>query len=144
MRKILKEFKEFATRGNVIDLAVGVVIGAAFSAIVTAFVDHILMPVVGIITGGFDISGLSVTVGTAVFAYGQFINAVINFLLIAIFLFTFVKIINRTRQMGKKKEEEVKPEPVRVCEFCRQPVDKLAVRCPHCTSEIGPYTPDGE
>ena len=92
--KIIKEFKEFISRGNVIDMAVGVIIGGAFTAIVNALVDNILNPLIGIITGGVDFSSLSITIGEgenpAVFAYGSFITAVINFLLVALVLFLII------------------------------------------------------
>lgn len=98
---MLKEFKEFAMKGNVIDLAVGVVIGAAFGAIVGAVVDNIIMPVVGIITGGINFDALSVKVGDAELKYGMAISAAVKFIAIALFLFMVIKAINST----KKKEE---------------------------------------
>lgn len=101
---MLKEFKEFALRGNVMDLAVGVVIGAAFNAIVTSLVADVFMPVIGILTGGLDFSGLSYTFGKAVILYGKFIQAIFVFMITAFALFLFVKGINRL-----KRKEEVKP-----------------------------------
>lgn len=134
----LKEFKEFAVKGNVIDMSVGVVIGTAFSAIVTSLVNDIFMPVLGIITGGMDLSGLALTVGegegAAVLAYGAFLNAIINFLLIALCLFLFVKAINRLRR--KKEVVAPAPAPKRLCPYCRQEIADDATRCPHCTSAI--------
>jgi large conductance mechanosensitive channel len=103
---MLKEFKEFAMKGNVIDLAVGVIIGAAFSGIVGAVVDHILMPIVGIITGGVNFDSLAIKVRNAELRYGMAISAAVKFLLIAFFLFLLVKAINRM-----KRKEEV-PAPV--------------------------------
>lgn len=103
---MLKEFKSFAMRGNVIDLAVGVVIGGAFGAIVKSLVADIFMPVVGILTGGLDFSGLSYTFGNAVITYGSFIQATFIFIITAFALFLLVKGINRM----KRKEEE-KPAP---------------------------------
>ena len=103
---MLKEFKEFAVKGNVIDLAVGVIIGAAFSGIVGAVVDHILMPIVGMITGGIDFDSLSIKVGSAQLRYGMAISAAVKFLAIAFILFILVKAINRM----KRKEEA--PAPV--------------------------------
>lgn len=94
MKGFMNEFKEFAFRGNVLDLAVGIVIGAAFTSIVTSLVGDIIMPLVGMITGGHDISALSVKVGTASLAYGAFLQAIINFLIIAFVVFMFIKIIN--------------------------------------------------
>jgi len=97
---IVKEFKEFALRGNVLDLAVGVIVGAAFSAIVSSLVQDVFMPLIGIITGGNDFNGLSYTVGSAVIAYGKFIQATITFLLVAFVLFIVIKGANSV----KKKE----------------------------------------
>ncbi|MBS5644882.1 MAG: large conductance mechanosensitive channel protein MscL [Clostridiales bacterium] len=134
MKKFVKEFKEFALRGNVMDLAVGVVVGGAFSKIVSALVENIFMPVIGIIIGGIDISGLSLTIGTgenaAVLAYGAFLTTVIDFFLIALCVFLFVKLVNSFR---RKKAVE---EPKRLCPYCRQEVDAEATRCPHCTSQL--------
>ena len=104
---MLKEFKQFALRGNVIDLAVGVVIGAAFNAIVSSLVADVFMPIIGIATGGLDFSGLSYKFGEADIAYGKFIQAIFIFLLTAIALFLFVKGINKM-----KRKEEAKPAPV--------------------------------
>jgi large conductance mechanosensitive channel len=104
---MLKEFKEFAMKGNVIDLAVGVVIGAAFGAIVGAVVDNIIMPVVGIITGGINFDALSVKVGDAELKYGMAISAAVKFIAIALFLFMVIKAINST----KKKEEAAPAAP---------------------------------
>jgi large conductance mechanosensitive channel len=100
----VREFRDFINRGNVIDLAVGLVIGAAFTAIVNSLVNDLIMPIIGIITGGIDFSGLAVTVGEAALAYGNFIQAVINFLIIAAVVFWLVKAVNRFR-----KKEEAKP-----------------------------------
>lgn len=100
---MLKEFKEFALRGNVMDLAVGVVIGAAFNAIVTSLVADVFMPVIGILTGGLNFSGLSYTFGNAVILYGKFIQAIFVFMLTAFALFLFVKGINRLKRKEKAK-----------------------------------------
>ncbi len=104
---MLKEFKEFAMKGNVIDLAVGVVIGAAFGAIVGAVVDNIVMPVVGMITGGINFDTLSVKVGNAELKYGLAISAAVKFLAIALFLFIVIKAVNAS----KKKEAAAAPPP---------------------------------
>ncbi len=104
---MLKEFKEFAMKGNVIDLAVGVVIGAAFGAIVGAVVDNIIMPVVGMITGGINFDALSLKVGDAELKYGLAISAAVKFIAIALFLFMVIKAINST----KKKEEAAPAAP---------------------------------
>lgn len=105
--KLWKEFKDFISKGNVIDLAVGVIIGSAFSAIVTSLVDNIISPIIGIFLGGLDFSGLAITVGSAKIMYGSFIQAVINFLIIAFVLFMIVKLVNSVRL---SKPEEKKPE----------------------------------
>lgn len=106
MKKVLKEFKEFIERGNVVDLAVGVVIGSAFGKIVTSIVEDLLMPIIGIIIGGYDFSNLAITVGDSKIMYGSFINNVINFFIIALCIFALVKFINKFT----KKKEEVKEE----------------------------------
>lgn len=106
---MLKEFKEFISKGNAIDLAVGVIIGAAFGAIVNSVVGDLLMPIIGILLGGIDFSGLSVTIGGAVLPYGKLIQAVINFLIIAFVLFLIVKSINKFRSV--KEEAPVLPTP---------------------------------
>lgn len=102
----IKEFKEFAVKGNVMDMAVGVIIGGAFGKIVTSLVDNILMPVTGLFTGGIDFSELSVKVGEATISYGQFVQSVIDFLIIAVCIFLMVKGMNK---LSHKKEE--KPAP---------------------------------
>lgn len=130
MKKFLKEFKDFAMRGNVLDLAVGVVIGSAFSAIVNALVTNIITPIIGMLTGGVDISGLALTVGSAKLEYGVFLNAVLQFIIIAFFLFLLVKLMN------KFKKPAPPAPPQRVCPYCKQPVAEDATRCPHCTSEL--------
>ena len=104
---MIKEFKEFIQRGNVIDLAVGVIIGAAFGKIVTSLVDDILMPIIGIILGKVDFSSLSVTVGSAIIKYGSFIQNLIDFLIVAFCIFLIVKLVNK---LTKKKKEEKKAE----------------------------------
>lgn len=107
MKKFIEEFKEFISKGNVLDLAIGVVIGGAFTAIVNSLVNDVIMPVVGIILGGVDFSGLSLQIGDASLTYGNFIQAVINFLLVALVLFTIVKAANKF----KKQVEEAPAEP---------------------------------
>lgn len=107
---MIKEFKEFMLRGNVMDLAVAVIIGGAFTAIVTSLVNDIIMPVVGVILGGVDFTALAITVGDANITYGNFIQAIINFLIIALVLFLLIRSIN---SMSRKKEEApaAPPEP---------------------------------
>ena len=149
MSKIGKEFKEFVMRGNVLDLAVGVIIGGAFGKIVASLVNDLLMPVISLLTGGISMSGLFVTLGktevpfasveaakeagVATLNYGMFIQAVIDFLIIALCIFLIVKAINSLR----KKEAPAAPAPApRLCGFCRLAVADDATRCPHCTSEL--------
>ena len=106
---VFGEFMEFIKKGNVVDMAVGVVIGTAFGAIVTSLVNDIIMPVVGLIIGGIDFTGMKATVGDASIAYGNFIQNIVNFLIIALSIFLFVKLISKiTRKKDSKKEEEVK------------------------------------
>lgn len=106
---MLQEFKEFIQRGNVMELAVGIIIGAAFTAIVTSLVDDLINPLIGIFLGGIDFSGLSAKVGEAEFMYGNFIMAIINFLIVAFVVFILVKMVNR--MMADKKEEAVEEAP---------------------------------
>lgn len=134
MKKILQEFKEFINRGNVIDMAVGVVIGAAFKAIVDSFVADLISPIIGIVFQS-DFSDLSVTINGSQIMYGSFITAVINFLIVAAILFLFVKLVNKFR--GLKKKEEAAPEPTtKECPFCHSEIPIKAIKCPHCTSDI--------
>lgn len=136
MKKIMAEFKEFINRGNVVDMAVGIMIGAAFKAIVDALVNNLISPLIGIIFKQ-DFSSLSFTINGAVFQYGAFIMAIINFLLIAIVLFTIIKLMNTLNKIGKKKEEEIPAAPTtKICPYCKSEVDINATRCAHCTSEL--------
>lgn len=102
---MLNEFKAFIAKGNVLDMAVGIIIGAAFTAIVTSLVDDLINPLIGIFVGGIDFSALSVGLGDAQFMYGNFINAVIKFLIVAWVVFLLVKAVNRATGIGRKKEE---------------------------------------
>ena len=110
MKKILKEFKEFISRGSVVDLAVGVIVGGAFGKIVTSLVNDVLMPIIGIVLGGLDFSSLSITFRDATINYGAFIQNVIDFLIVAACIFMFVKFINHLSKIGKKPEPK-KEEP---------------------------------
>lgn len=108
---MLREFREFINRGNVMDLAVAVIIGAAFGAIVTSLVDDIIMPLIGVIIGGIDFSGLAVTVGDAAITYGNFIQAVVNFLIIAFVIFLLVRTLNNMqKRFAREAAEEPPPE----------------------------------
>lgn len=110
---LIKEFKEFIKRGNVMDLAVGVIVGGAFSSIVTSLVNNILTPILGIFLGGIDFSSLSLTVKDATINYGLFLQSIIDFLIIAFCIFIMIKVINKIMSVGKKetKKEEIKKEP---------------------------------
>ena len=152
---MLKEFKEFATRGNIIDLAVGVVIGGAFQKIITSLVEDIIMPCVSILTGKVDFSDMILEVGDASIRYGNFITAIVNFLIIAFSIFLAVKYINKLNKkmedikfgkidsivskINKKdnKNEEPVPEPtVKICPYCYSEINYKASKCPNCTSEL--------
>lgn len=140
MKKFLEEFKAFALRGNVMDMAVGVIVGGAFTSIVTSLNQDILTPVLGIF-GGTDFSNLKVTLGSGenapVLCYGNFITAVINFLITAFVIFVLVKAINKIGDKLIRKEEEAPPEPTtKICPYCRSEIAKEATRCPHCTSNL--------
>ncbi|MER2109336.1 MAG: large conductance mechanosensitive channel protein MscL [Desemzia incerta] len=106
MKQFIQEFKEFAFRGNVLDLAIGVVIGSAFTGIVTSLVANIINPVVGALTGGTDLSGLSLTIAGVELMYGAFISSIIDFLIIALVIFVFIKVINNAQMKFNKKVEE--------------------------------------
>ena len=162
---MLKEFKEFALKGNIIDLAVGVIIGGAFQSIVNSLVKDIIMPIINIFTGSMDFSDLMLKIGNSSIAYGSFISAVVNFLIIAFSLFFFIKYINKLnkkleeakkqeleklskmaigKRMGlfKKKsnkveEVEIEVEPsTKLCPYCLTEINFKATRCPHCTSKL--------
>ena len=136
MKSFMKEFKDFISKGNVMDMAVGVIIGGAFTAIVTSLVDDIIMPLISLLTGGFDFSHLSIAFGSgegaATFNYGAFITAVINFLLIAFVIFSIIKAINK---LNKKKDET--PDPTtKICPHCQSEINIKATKCPCCTSDL--------
>ena len=136
----IEELKKFIMRGNVMDMAVGVIVGGAFTSIVTSLNQDILTPVLGIF-GGTDFSNLKVTLGSGenapVLCYGNFITAVINFLITAFVIFVLVKAINKIGDKLIRKEEEAPPEPTtKICLYCRSEIAKEATRCPHCTSNL--------
>lgn len=139
-KQFFKEFKKFIMRGNVMDMAVGVIVGGAFTSIVTSLNQDILTPILGIF-GGTDFSNLEVTLGMGenapVLHYGNFITAVINFLITAFVIFILVKAINKIGDKLIKKEEEAPAEPsTKMCPYCRSEIAKEATRCPHCTSQL--------
>ena len=154
MKKFFKEFKDFAMKGNVIDLAIAVIIGGAFGKIVTSLVNDVFMPLIGLLTGGTNVSGMfavlgevpegtviksldqAAELGIATLNYGVFIQTIIDFILVALCLFLVVKAINKSKDL-KKKEEEAPAEPTtKVCPFCQSEISIKATRCPHCTSEL--------
>ncbi len=129
MKKFIDEFKTFALKGNMVDMAVGVVIGTAFSGIVTSLTDNFINPILNVVTGGAryhwqDVAGF----------ISAFLSALVNFLIMAFVLFCIVKAINKVKNMGTKKQEE-KPT-VKKCPYCMSEIDIKATRCPHCTSMI--------
>ena len=135
----LKEFKQFILRGNVLDMAVGVIIGGAFTAIVTSLNQDILTPLLGLI-GGTDFSHLMYVLGEGeeapVLMYGNFITAVINFLITAFVIFLFIKLINGITDKLAKKEEVAVAPTTKKCPYCKSDIDLEATRCPHCTSVL--------
>jgi len=143
---MLKEFREFALRGSVLDMAIGIIIGAAFGKLVTLFVSEVLMPPVGLIIGKVDFSNLYINLsgkeyetlaaaksaGAATINYGLFLNGVIDFIIVAFVVFLIVRYINRLK---RPEPAPILPE-TKECRFCLSAVPVKAVRCPHCTSEI--------
>ncbi|MBQ1327510.1 MAG: large conductance mechanosensitive channel protein MscL [Eubacterium sp.] len=140
MKKFLKEFKEFALQGNVISMAVGVIIGAAFKDLVTAFTDCFITPLLNLI-GGTEFGGKIVLRKAAegseeiALYWGQFISAIINFLIMALILFCIIKAANKLMSLGKKKVEEAAPT-TKKCPYCQSEIDINATKCPHCTSDL--------
>ena len=136
---LIGEFKEFIARGNVIDLAVGVIIGGAFQKIVSSLVDDIIMPLISLLTGGIDFSAWKVVLGegdnAAALTYGNFLGAVLNFLIMAIVIFCIVKAINKVSSAVKKPEEAPAPT-TKVCPYCKSEIAIDATKCPHCTSGL--------
>ena len=140
MKKIIQEFKEFINRGNVVDMAVGIMIGAAFKAIVDSLVNDIISPVIGLIVKA-DFSTLAITLWGVELKYGAFIMALLNFFIIAMVLFAIIKLMNSLHSinlLGKKKveEEEVPAPTTKICPYCQMEISIEATRCPHCTSQL--------
>lgn len=141
MKKFMKEFKEFALKGSMIDLAVGMIIGAAFTAVVNSLVSNLFNPIIALVTGGVDLENLwKIPVGAvledgtqATINIGAFISSLINFLIMALVIFMIVKAVNKARSL--KKEEEKAPT-TKKCPFCLSEIPLEATRCPHCTSEL--------
>ncbi len=133
MKKFLKEFKEFALRGNVMDLAVAVIIGAAFQAIISSLVEDVFSPLIGLIAKT-DLSFLVLNIRGVDIKYGSFLTALINFILIAFCIFLLIKGLNKIASIGKKPVVEEKT--TKTCPFCQSEISIKATRCPHCTSEL--------
>ena len=148
MKKLINEFNTFCSKGNILELATGMMIGSAFTTIVNSLVNDVLMPVIGILTGGLDMSGLFIPLnfkfgeyatidaakaaGVGTLNYGAFLQAIINFLIIAFCIFMLVKAMSK---LLPKKEEEPKKED-RLCPFCKMAIHDEATKCPHCGSEV--------
>ena len=151
MKKFFEEFKKFAMRGNVVDMAVGVVVGGAFSKIVTSLVNDVFMPIIGLLTGGTNVSGMfallgeapegvvvetveqAKELGIATLNYGTFIQTIIDFILVAFCIFLVVKFINKMKKPAPAPAPAKEP---RKCPFCMSVIDDNATRCPHCTSVL--------
>jgi len=139
VKKFFEEFKSFIMRGNVMNLAVGVIIGAAFQNIVTSLIDNIISPIIGMIMGGVggDTSGfvgLKLTINGTDLRYGAFIMSVINFLIMAFVIFMLVKAVNAVMELGKKETKDEKT--TKECPYCKSTIHKDATICPFCTSEL--------
>lgn len=137
MKKFLKEFKEFISRGNVMDMAVGIIIGGAFTSIVSSLVNDIINPLLGLF-GGMNFDQLHVKLlGEVTLNYGKFITAVINFLIMALVIFLIIKVINTAAsKFAKKEEKEEEAATTKLCPFCKSEISLEATRCPHCTSVL--------
>lgn len=154
---MLKEFKEFATRGNIMDMAIGVVIGGAFQSIINSLVNDIIMPAVSMLTGKVDFSDMVFTIGEVSIKYGNFITAIVNFLIIAFSIFLAITYINKlnkkmedikhgqldkiTSKFRKNKKADKEPETpaeplVKTCPYCYSEINYKATKCPHCTSDV--------
>lgn len=150
MKKMLKEFKQFAIKGNMIDLAVGMIIGTSFNKIVSSLVNDMIMPLLGIFTGKIDFAKLYIALdgktyeslaaaeeaGVACFKYGAFLAGLLDFLIMAFIVFLFVRGINKLREASKEPEAPKAPT-TKTCPFCKTEINIEATRCPHCTSELG-------
>ena len=146
INSVMKEFKAFILKGNIIDMAVGVIIGGAFQKIVSSLVDDIIMPVISLFTGRLDFTNMFIALDgqhyptlaeaqahTSTIAYGSFITGLINFLLTAFVIFLVIRWMNKLRA---KEEPAPQPKTTKVCPFCKTEIDLHATRCPHCTSQL--------
>lgn len=139
MKGFFGEFREFISHGNVMDMAVGVIIGGAFTAIVNSLVGDIIQPLISGLTGGGEEIGLVVNVGAAQLNFGAFISAIINFIIIALIIFCLVKSMNKLAEEAKKlagEQEEAEEAATPICPHCLEEVKAGATRCPHCGGEI--------
>jgi large conductance mechanosensitive channel len=135
MKNFMKEFKEFISRGNVMDMAVGIIIGGAFTAIVNSLVEDIINPLLGCFVS-MDFSAWKIPlVGEASLGIGNFINAIISFLIMAFILFSIIKAMNKAASIGKKEEAPAAPT-TKMCPYCKSEIAIEATRCPHCTSQL--------
>ena len=128
---MLKEFKDFALRGNVMDLAIAVIIGGAFGKIIASLVNDVLMPLIGLLLGGISFANLSVSVGDAVVAYGLFIQAIVDFVIVAFVIFLLVRTMNRMKKPAPAADPTTKE-----CPYCFSTISIKAKRCPNCTSQL--------
>lgn len=136
MKKFFKEFKEFAVKGNVVSMAVGIIVGSAFTAIVTSLVNDIISPLIGLLVK-VNFADLTAVIGGVEIKYGSFIMAIINFLIVAFTLFSIIKAMNKAQELMQKKEETPEEAPTtKVCPYCKSEISIEATRCPHCTSEL--------
>ena len=135
MKNFMKEFKEFISRGNVMDMAVGIIIGGAFTAIVNSLVEDIINPLLGCFVS-MDFSAWKIPlVGEASLGIGNFINAIVSFLIMAFILFSIIKAMNKAASIGKKEEAPAAPT-TKMCPYCKSEIAIEATRCPHCTSQL--------
>ena len=148
MGNLMKEFKKFAVQGNMLDMAVGMIIGAAFKDIVNSVVNDLIMPVVSMFTGKVDFTNMFIALdggtyatledakaATSVIAYGQFITQIINFVILAFVIFMMVKAVNKIRTAAEQPSAPAEPTE-KTCPFCQTKISIKATRCPHCTSEL--------
>jgi large conductance mechanosensitive channel len=145
---VFKEFREFAVKGNVLDMAVGIIIGAAFGKIVSSLVEDVIMPPIGLLLGKMDFSSLFVSLngqsypslaaakqaGAPTLNYGLFLNNIISFVIVAFAVFLLVKAVNRLRRLGEAEAEAIEEATEKDCPYCRSQIALAATRCPHCTS----------
>lgn len=130
MKKFFREFKEFALRGNVMDMAIGIIIGTAFSGIVTSLTDNFINPILNVLTGG-----ATYTKADVLGFVSAFLSSVVNFIIMAFILFCLMRSLNKLMSIGKKKEEPAAPA-VKICPYCKSEIPVEATRCAHCTSEL--------